>query len=98
MFCGLFQLILTPPYPHDLCVLLPFCRPAAINVEYSEVHPLEEAHAEGEFTRDNIFAIEEDYGGVDPIDNDCYGDKCVGLLTRVCGSSLPRLFLRRDCS
>ncbi|CAM9220801.1 unnamed protein product [Pylaiella littoralis] len=54
----------------------------AINVEYSEVHPLEEAHAEGEFTRDNIFAIEEDYGGVDPIDNDCYGDKCVGLLTR----------------
>lgn len=66
-------------------------------MDFSKVSLFEEVFVLGEFTRDSTYVIEEDYGGVDPIDNDCYGGKCVGFFTRVCDeSSLPRFFLRRE--
>ncbi|CAN0223077.1 unnamed protein product, partial [Pylaiella littoralis] len=54
----------------------------AINVELSEVLPLDDEYAYGEYTAFSAFAIERNFGGVDPIDNDCYGGRCFGLFTR----------------
>lgn len=68
--------------------------PVAIDVEFSEVSLLEDVFVSGGFT-DSAYVIERDYGGVDPIDNDCYGGKCVGFFTRVCDRPLPRFFFRR---
>ena len=56
---------------------------AAISVELSEVLGVGEATAYGEFTTLNTFSIANFYGGIDPLDNDCSGAKCVGSFTRV---------------
>lgn len=74
-------------------VLLPFLSPA-INVEFSEVVSLEETYTGGMWASWGTRSIESYFGGVDPIDNDCYGGRCLGLLTRVREISVrvPRLF------
>ena len=56
---------------------------AAISVELSEVLGVGEATAYGEFTALSAFGIANDYGGIDPLDKDCSGAKCVGPFTRV---------------
>ena len=52
-------------------------------VDIAEVLPLDEAYASGEYTRIGDFEIKYQFGGVDPIDDDCSVGKCIGLLTRV---------------
>ena len=61
---------------------------AAISVELSEVLGVGEATAYGEFTSLSTFRLADDYGGIDPIDKDCSGAKCIGTFTRVSCTSL----------
>ena len=56
---------------------------AATSVELSEVLGIGEATADGEFTRLSPNQLARDYDGIDPIDNDCSGAKCLGTFTRV---------------
>lgn len=69
----------------NLCALVcPLVSPlAAITVELFETLPLQDAFASGEYTRAGSYQIENSFGGVDPIESDCYVGRCVGLLTRV---------------
>ena len=65
---------------------------AAISVELSEVLGVSEATADGEFTRLSPYSLARDYDGIDPIDNDCSGAKCLGTFTRVsCISTVQTL-------
>lgn len=54
-----------------------------MTVDIAEILPVFEASASGEYARAGDFQISNSFGGVDPIDSDCYVGKCIGLLTRV---------------
>lgn len=56
-----------------------------ITVELSEILPVGEDFADGEYEETlSASTLEGEFGGVDPIDADCpAAGKCIGLLTRV---------------
>lgn len=56
---------------------------AAINVEVFEIVNINDYDVEGEFEESSTAVIAREYGGVDPIDDDCEGRSCIGILTRV---------------
>lgn len=73
--------ILRFPRAHRIYIVpRPF---SAVTVDIAEILPVFEASASGEYTRAGEFEISNSFGGVDPIDSDCYVGKCIGLLTRV---------------
>lgn len=57
---------------------------AAIDVEVFEILNMNDFEADGEFEGTTSRSVVEVYGGVHPIDDDCEGTSCIGMLTRVC--------------
>lgn len=58
---------------------------AVITVEYVEVMSTSEffRFATGEFDTVSDSTIADDYGGVNPLDTECGGVRCIGMLTTV---------------